>query len=278
MAIYAQLSCEMPRDSRMIAAGPLGRLVYIEALLYCRENLTDGLIERIALKFWCPDIGTRARAKHLDRLAEVGALVQVDDGWAFPDHVWQKWNPSKSEVEGKRDAERQRKADYRAKRRDRHDHSPEDVPSGHIRPGTSRGRQPEPEPEEKPEPEPMKSSAQLNTERSQPVDDDDFVTTVEHIVQARVDQYQPANPNAYRMRVRTSVIDEHGETIRMLLDDGNTPELTARHVLGTHLEQPATPRAIPWCNTQCECDGTGFTETTRGFAPCPHRHSEEHTG
>ncbi len=57
MALYGRFDCSMPRDRRMIAVGWQGRAVYFEATLYCRENLTDGLIERVALAQWMVDNG-----------------------------------------------------------------------------------------------------------------------------------------------------------------------------------------------------------------------------
>lgn len=107
MGLYAKLSCSAPRDPRMIAAGWQARAVYVEALLYCRENLTDGVIDRRALIYWMPDMPARTRQRHLDRLVELEALETHGDGWAFPEHVWRKWNPTKAEVEDMR----QQKAD-----------------------------------------------------------------------------------------------------------------------------------------------------------------------
>lgn len=99
MAIYAQLSCEMPRDPRLIAAGWQARAVYVEALLYCRENLTDGTIDRLALIFWMPDMPVKARSKLLDALVAVGALEVCPAGWRFPSEVWRRWNPTKDDIE-----------------------------------------------------------------------------------------------------------------------------------------------------------------------------------
>jgi hypothetical protein len=214
MAIYAQLSCEMPRDPRMIAAGPLGRLVYIEAMLYCRENLTDGIIDRLALIFWCPDVPVKTRAKHLDRLTEVGALEQVSDGWQFPEHVWSRWNPSKAEVEGKREAERQRKADYRAKRHA----SPNDVPTGQVRPATGRPRQPEEEPEPEPKEERSHHLSTTPIRLVQPVDDDRLESVLSKIVQLRAAKANPRSPHAWAAKVRRQVETDEMVRIRDYMD------------------------------------------------------------
>lgn len=104
MTLYAKLSCAAPRDPRMIAAGWQARAVYVEALLYARENLTDGVIDRRALVFWMPDMPPRTRSRHLDRLVELGALEHHEAGWTFPKAVWSRWNPSRAEIDDMRQA------------------------------------------------------------------------------------------------------------------------------------------------------------------------------
>jgi hypothetical protein len=151
MSIYAQLSCAMPRDSRMMAAGWQARAVYVEAMLYCRENLTDGVIDRLTVPCWMPDMPTKIRFKYLDQLLTVGALEAHEQGWRFPEPVWRKWNPLKSEVEAKREAEAKRKADYRA-RKNGETQASTDVPTGQAVYATHPSKQPEPEPKEEPEP------------------------------------------------------------------------------------------------------------------------------
>lgn len=145
MSLYAQVACELPRDPKMIIAGWQARAVYVEGLLYARENLTDGVLLSVALPLWMPDMTAKTRSKHLQRLVEVGALEQIEGGWRYPEHVWRKWNPTRSEVEEKREAERQRKADYR-ERKKRERQSSARVPLGQVVAGTSRDRQPKPEP------------------------------------------------------------------------------------------------------------------------------------
>jgi hypothetical protein len=216
--IYAQISCSMTRDPRMIAAGWQARAVYVEAVLYCRENLTDGIIDRLALPYWMPDMPVKARSKLLDRLIEVGALTTCEQGWSFPEGVWSRWNPSRADVEAKREAEKQRKANYRAKRREETDVS-EDVPMGQVDYATSRDKQPETEPE----PETKKeSSPRLSTDPTadeQPVDNR-FDLIVKRVVFNREQrQHQPPrNPTAWRTKVRTSVVQEHTERIHTLMD------------------------------------------------------------
>ncbi len=170
--LYGQFACAMPRDSRMVAAGPLGRLVYFEAALYCRENLTDGVIARAQLSFWTPDVTRQRKVKLLDQLATLGALHFCSEGWQIPMDVWREWNPLKSEVEEKRRQEAKKKADYRAKRQGVSDECPDGTNAG--QPAVSEAC-PDPVPDShrqsqshKPKTETYSPSTSLHPARSEP--------------------------------------------------------------------------------------------------------------
>lgn len=105
MRLYAQLDCAFARDPKMVAAGPMPRLLYVHALLYGRENLTDGRIDKVLLPIVAMDIP--APAKHMQRLVDVGAIEDHDTFWRIPEHVWSRWNPTAEQVEQKRQAKRQ---------------------------------------------------------------------------------------------------------------------------------------------------------------------------
>jgi hypothetical protein len=156
VSLYVQLSTALPDDPRMIEAGPMAELVYVRAVMRCREALSDGVIHRARLGRWFAGIPRVER--HLDALARVGLIETHADGWRIPIDVWCKWNPTKAEVLAKRDAEKERKRSYR----DRVRGTSEDVPTGQERHATSPGKQPEPEPE--PEPEPSKDPAATTLE------------------------------------------------------------------------------------------------------------------
>lgn len=233
MAYYAQLSCEFTRDPRMIAAGWQARAVYVEAMLYCRENLTDGLIDRLALIFWMPDMPVKARAKLLDRLADVGALAIVDQGWRFPSHVWSKWNPSKADVEAKREAEAQRKAEWRARRRAESGVSPNGTDSGHRVTATDGPRQTERETKRETETKGKRETERENYSSSSKVNlgSDEAETTTEdlrikEVIGLLADQQirdhgqkNPVSPKDYRESVETNLERNHGDTIRRTLAD-----------------------------------------------------------
>lgn len=114
MPLYAAIDVGFPDDPKVIDAGDLAELAYLRCVLRSRQHLTDGVIDRRVLGRWLA--GVRGKpAAHMDRLVEVGLLCTHDAGWCIPLNAWKKWNPTKVEVEEKRDAEKQRKADYRAR-------------------------------------------------------------------------------------------------------------------------------------------------------------------
>jgi hypothetical protein len=51
MELHAQLACALPRELTKKGVNWQQRAVYMEAVLYCRENLTDGVITRAELGF-----------------------------------------------------------------------------------------------------------------------------------------------------------------------------------------------------------------------------------
>lgn len=117
MELHAQIACGLPFELMKRGVPWQERAVYVEAVLFCRERLTDGIIHRALLPMWMPDMSPKARAARLDALVNTGALLEHEDGWQFPPHVWSRWNPSKAEVDEKRRQEAERKAEYRERRR-----------------------------------------------------------------------------------------------------------------------------------------------------------------
>lgn len=161
MALYAKIDCALARDPRLIKVGPLARMLYVQAILYGRENLTDGLVDRVVLNLIAVDIPHPA--KLMDTLADVALndplLERTTDGWRIPERTWRKWNPTRTEVNEMRDAEAVRKASWRDKRRTNGHRDATATDLSHqdtrVAYGT-RDRQPEPEPELelKPPPQP----------------------------------------------------------------------------------------------------------------------------
>ena len=121
--LYAQIDVNLPDDGKIIEAGDLAELAYIRCILRARQHLTDGVVDRKVVDRWL--IGIRGRsATHMQRLVNAGLLVEHEKGWAFPPAVWQAWNPTKAQVDAKREAEAERKRDWRSRQR------PANVPPG----------------------------------------------------------------------------------------------------------------------------------------------------
>lgn len=140
--LYAQIECDLMRDTDLLGE-PLARLLYIQAVLYCRENLTDGRIDRKELILVAVDIPSRD--KQIAKLVTIGKLEPTPTGWRIPEHVWRQRNPMKAEVASAREAATQRKRSQRDRQRGHTDVTP-----GQDGDPRESARKPEPEPEPKP--------------------------------------------------------------------------------------------------------------------------------
>lgn len=123
---------------KAIAAGNASMGLWARAGSFCAAQLTDGRVPDHML----PQLGTRQQAK---RLCDVGLWYRVDNGYQF--HEWHLYQPTKAEVEERRESDRKRKAE----RRSGSSRSPQDVradtdrnPDG-LRTDASRAR-PHPDP------------------------------------------------------------------------------------------------------------------------------------
>ena len=155
--LYVKFSTGWPRKPEFRRAGPMARLIYVELAMFCKENLTDGAVDEANLADFAVDVPKKRT--HMQTLVDVGALEKTPTGWRIPLDVWCKWNPTKAEVEAKKEEERQRKAKYRKDKQS--GECPEDVPTGHD--GMSQTCPTTPEPEPLPEPTP-----EAESEPSQP--------------------------------------------------------------------------------------------------------------
>ena len=240
MALYAQFDVAMPRDRRMIKLGLLGRGLYVEVVFYCRENLTDGRIDPLELAYVAPDVSIATKKRLLNRMVELGSMEHDGDGWRIPFDVWCRWNPTKQQVEDKRAAEAQRKANFRKSVRG----PSEDVPTGQTRTGADRAS-PVPDlshrarntPEPEPEPEPSSVvSADMSKSEATPGPDDDMGGIIDQIItrcaHRRTEQHRPDNPAAYK----TSIEADMNRTER----DAIATMLRERPFLRTQPEKAAT--------------------------------------
>lgn len=79
---------------------------------WCGDQLTDGFVPSYMLTALG---GKPADAK---ALVDAGLWVTVDGGWEFTG--WHEWNPSRETVEARREADREKKAKAREKKKRLH--------------------------------------------------------------------------------------------------------------------------------------------------------------
>ena len=258
--LYARFDCGMPRDPKMSRAGALARLIYMEAVMYSKENMTDGLIERVALAHFTVDVDQKTKTKELNRLAKLGALENVPLGWKIPEEVWRRWNPLKVEVDAKRAAAAEKKAQYRAAKKagtteSVHDVSPSDtLGTRQVVQGLSSTPEPEPVPvpktepvpvpEPSPEPEIPSTSSKLTLVATPPPEEEEgegevafdrlIDETIHHATELRLARAKKrpegiGNPTRYRAVLRDQAHQDLPE-IRSSLAKGLTPT-EAAHLL-----------------------------------------------
>ena len=88
-------------EPRILAVGNEAAGVFARILSYCGRHETDGAVPEEVARF----IG---RTKKLDELVGVGLLEKLDNGYLVPDFL--RFNPSRAQLEAKREADRKRKA------------------------------------------------------------------------------------------------------------------------------------------------------------------------
>lgn len=209
--LYARFDVAILRDPRVVKCGPLPRLLYFQIILYCRENLTDGVVEKSLLSYVSKDI-PKPKVQ-ISKLVEVGLLEEAETLWRIPIEKWRKWNPLKAEVEQKRAEEAQRKADYRNRKSG-------DVPSGQVRTDSTRDAQPEPEPEPEEKPEPYEKDSPHNLElvHGGPADDDVLVAKIaSELATLLTEQANTTDPHAYRETCLTQILRDELDGIRTML-------------------------------------------------------------
>lgn len=78
--------------------------VWVLAGAWCAQNLTDGAITTDQLRCVCPMATRTAAASELVRR---GLWEATPTGWQFVD--WEQWQPTKAQVEARREAEAEKK-------------------------------------------------------------------------------------------------------------------------------------------------------------------------
>jgi hypothetical protein len=124
--VWFRVDDVLPFHARVIEAGNAAMGLWVRAGALSAGQLTDGFITTATAR----SLGS---TREIKRLVDVGLWNEVDGGYQF--HAWAedgtgtKRQPTRAEVEAQRRAERDRKAAYRASRRDT-DGGPGPVPPG----------------------------------------------------------------------------------------------------------------------------------------------------
>jgi hypothetical protein len=265
MALWVKLSCGFPADSRVAEAGVHAELLYIRALLHCRETLTDGLVSRHSLQRVA--LGIPKPERQADALVAVGLWLLDDRGWRIPEDVWRKWNPTASEVDDERTAAAERKAAWRARRKSPNGttaHATEMSQRDNTVAYGTRDLQPEPEPE----PEKEKPPSQVLTSGASPPGRvDEALTILAKAELARAPAGSVKAPAAWTRTVVESNRHTFGATLHRLAHEH--PDWTGQQ-LADALAKPTQPSVVerPLCQ-QCHRHTTGLVECPPASPTCP---------
>ena len=102
---WVRLDDKFHANPKVMTAGNAAVGLYARALSYCGDLLTDGFVP----KAWATANGTRALESKLEAC---GLWIRVEGGYQIPDYL-AIGNPSRAEVEAKREADRIRKESRR---------------------------------------------------------------------------------------------------------------------------------------------------------------------
>lgn len=95
----------VPLHPKLLKAGHVASWLWFAGVCYSRRHLTDGMIPREVLAGLAPTI--KKPLVEVKRLVEVGLWHETPDGWRV--HDFHDWNPTRSDVESERKADRERK-------------------------------------------------------------------------------------------------------------------------------------------------------------------------
>jgi hypothetical protein len=102
---WVKIDDTFPDHPRVVGLSDAAFRSHVAGLCYSARYLTDGSIPSSAMR----SIGTRKSATELE---EAGLWVRSDHGWLIRDYL--DYNPSRADVEGKREAARERMARVRS--------------------------------------------------------------------------------------------------------------------------------------------------------------------
>ena len=112
MPLWLKIVADITRQAKLIKAGPVAGWLWLGGLGYCRTAENDGFIPKAIVPTLVP--GIKSAFKHASVLVEVGLWDDAIGGYQVHDYL--AWNPSKDQLEAKRDADRERKRGLDSKR------------------------------------------------------------------------------------------------------------------------------------------------------------------
>lgn len=134
---WISIDDNFPDHPKVTAAGPLAAWLHVCGMAYCGRYLTDGHIPARQIPRLADLDDPLALA---ERLVEVGLWEEVEGGYLVHDYL--KYNPSRAQVEAKREANARRQAAFRNRKSapsDAQDETPSGPEQGPKRRGRSRG-------------------------------------------------------------------------------------------------------------------------------------------
>lgn len=114
MDIWLRLSTRILTDPKFLAAGPEAGFVWVKGLAYAKEHLTDGFVPREMLPMLA--LGCRSPKEVCKSLVGAGLWVECEGGYTVGSEKWARHQTTKSEVDAKREFNRQRQQRFRSKR------------------------------------------------------------------------------------------------------------------------------------------------------------------
>jgi hypothetical protein len=112
LPLWARLCAHWYQDEKLLGRSADSKLMYVQAMGWCRDQLNGGEIPRTALSIVGVDlVGDPAAAA--EELVASGAWKRTRRGYRFPAETWDKWQESPEELAEHRAAEAKRLREYR---------------------------------------------------------------------------------------------------------------------------------------------------------------------
>lgn len=97
MSLFVQLDVTYITDNKIVAIDDQrAELLYVRALTFCKQNLTDGFIHKRLIGSFAPFTDQVAPGELAAELVRVGLWRAVDDGWVV--EAWLDWNPHSEDI------------------------------------------------------------------------------------------------------------------------------------------------------------------------------------